>query len=252
MTKGRIEQLIDGCGKNIEKLAKKLERIHKAEDSGWQNNPYFYSEYDLKCTRRELKEAKEKMEKYKQQEAEIIMHENSRNVPAITAFLDNWKNNCRKWYIKKNTEFLEAREAWYEEDRKYTEIFNYNTIHGALSREEMRTKRDEYRQKEKSFRSTWNFMEQLYSNGDLHFEERLEKMLSDEYNRKYDFLIDEVMKITGTITDASCLSENEKGDLDGYIIGEKGKARINTFGAGGWNIQCFHFRTRVTDVTNQE
>ena len=43
----------------------------------------------------------------------------------------------------------------------------------------------------------------------------------------------------------SRLSEN----LNGYIIGTKGCCSIKTIGAGGYNIQCFHFRTLIHPYT---
>lgn len=30
------------------------------------------------------------------------------------------------------------------------------------------------------------------------------------------------------------------------VAGSQGRASVQTFGAGGYNIQCFHFRTKVT------
>ena len=62
---------------------------------------------------------------------------------------------------------------------------------------------------------------------------------------KYDDIINRTVKITGPITDASNLKVGGKGDLNGFIIGENGKAKVETIGAGGWNIQRWHLRTLV-------
>lgn len=69
-----------------------------------------------------------------------------------------------------------------------------------------------------------------------------------EKETKYIRLVEQVKEITGKITDASCLRINEKGSIDGYIDGENGRAKVNTFEAGGWNIQRFHYRTKVTRI----
>jgi len=38
------------------------------------------------------------------------------------------------------------------------------------------------------------------------------------------------------------------GDLAGFVVGKKGKARVNIFYAGGYNIQRLHFRATVREV----
>ena len=77
---------------------------------------------------------------------------------------------------------------------------------------------------------------------------KLNKDLDDEANRKYDFIIERTNAIVGKITDASALKVGAKGDLNGYIKGENGKAKVQTIGAGGYNIQCFHFRTLIHEA----
>ena len=58
-------------------------------------------------------------------------------------------------------------------------------------------------------------------------------------------MIDQVSEKIGEITDASHLSIGEKGEINGIIVGTNGKAKIETIGAGGYNIQRYHFRTLV-------
>ena len=59
------------------------------------------------------------------------------------------------------------------------------------------------------------------------------------------------MRITekcGLVTDAKGLEIGLNGEINGVIIGEKGKAEINTIAAGGWNIQCYHYRVLVKEL----
>jgi hypothetical protein len=77
---------------------------------------------------------------------------------------------------------------------------------------------------------------------------KLDKVLEQEANRKYDFIIERTNAIVGKITDASNLKVGAKQDLNGFIIGTKGRAKVQTIGAGGYNIQCYHFRTLINEM----
>ena len=74
---------------------------------------------------------------------------------------------------------------------------------------------------------------------------KLRKDLDQEAAQKYDNIIERTNTIVGQITDASNLSVGASGDLNGYIIGTNGTAKVTTIGAGGYNIQCYHFRTLI-------
>ena len=38
------------------------------------------------------------------------------------------------------------------------------------------------------------------------------------------------------------------GEINGIAEGEKGRAKVETIGAGGYNIQCYHFRVLVNKI----
>ena len=78
--------------------------------------------------------------------------------------------------------------------------------------------------------------------------DKIDKDLTEEANRKYDFIIERTNEIVGQITDASALRIGDKGDLNGFIKGTRGTAKVETIGAGGYNIQRFHFRTLIKPV----
>ncbi len=80
--------------------------------------------------------------------------------------------------------------------------------------------------------------------------EWLEKELEAEKRERILELCDRVGKIVGKITDSTNLSL-QNGEICGIIIGEQGAASIQTIGAGGHTIQCFHYRTLVHEVDAQ-
>lgn len=80
-------------------------------------------------------------------------------------------------------------------------------------------------------------------------ESRLDKILEEDKKIKYINFINEILPITGrNITNVSWVTVGAKGELNGTITGNDGTAKVLTFSAGGYNIQCFHYRTRVTKL----
>lgn len=60
-------------------------------------------------------------------------------------------------------------------------------------------------------------------------------------------LIDRVTKYVGQITDYSDLWLTGPS-INGIIVGERGRVRLETIIAGGWNIQCLHNRVLVKSI----
>lgn len=248
-----IQKRIAGKQAEISKLMKKLDRIEKAEASNWENNPYYYSEYDKRYTLKDLAEAKELLLKYEEDLVKAEEMEASRNVPAITEFLDAWKARMTRYYMDGLNEYYtesnevyrlyctdrEAYEAAYAEFkvRRYGKFEKVSYIdRWGKTRTEERKVADGYYEQFAPY-----YMERNIEEASA----KLERDIQNEYNRKYDFIITRTNEIVGQITDASCLLVGAKGDLNGYIIGTKGCCSIKTIGAGGYNIQCFHFRTLI-------
>lgn len=174
----------------------------------------------------------------------------SRNVAVILEFLEQWKEGTRKFYQGRFPYYLEAREALNQKNREHAEWWN----HGGWNDPNRKAIDKEYDDFKAAFQAQWGFIlpyVKMEQNPTTHHHEpvfdldRLNKDLDEEANRKYDFIIDRTIAIVGTITDASNLSIGDKGDLNGFIIGDKGTARVQTIGAGGYNIQRFHFRTLI-------
>ena len=260
-----IEKRIAGKEKEIEKLEKKLSRIRAAEASGWTKNPYYYSEYDLRCTLRDLEEARQGLDKYR---ADLATEKNkaaSRNVPAILEFLELWKQHCIEYYGAGIHEYNAEQAKVKALARECCEL-----TYGTPEREAKEAEHAEaysilrrklcgyYEKQQETFRGRTRLVEVKVREGEYEYakryvygrseEEAMQKLVSDlneEAKRKYDFIVERTCAIVGEITDASDLRVGEKEDLNGYITGTQGRAKVQTIGAGGYNIQCFHFRTLI-------
>lgn len=244
-----IEKRIEGKKKEIEKLEKKLARIEKAQASNWENNPYYYNERDLNCTTKELEQAREGLAKYEEDLAIYDHKANSRNIQVILDFLESWKQRVREYYEESIPRYIKAREAYYEASSKHCEWHNNGYTHKKEVGEEeykriYKELDNEYESKRKIFYS-WDWLGRYLKSGDVLNYEKLNKDLDEDANAKYDFIIERTQAIVTEITDATNLSIGSKGDLNGFIIGTTGKAKVETIGAGGYNIQCYHFRTLI-------
>ena len=266
-----IQKRIAGKEKELDKLNKKLARIRKVEAQNWEDpNPYYYGPRDLKYTLRDIEEAQKALDDYKAQLAAEEEKAASRDVPAILEFLEAWKARVFAYYdadlreafeeqdrvialgkeIQKHTwgtpEYNAARKAYEEASKE-----NYAKHHGYyrdLTPEEKKMPKYRYEYRIKIEDGEWEHLGRYFQSTYEESIAKLQKDLDEEANRKYDFIIERTTAITGKITDASGLRIGAKEDLNGYIIGEKGTAKVQTIGAGGYNIQCFHFRTLINEM----
>ena len=123
----------------------------------------------------------------------------------------------------------------------------YSKLRGYYEKQEFVKNGKTYHKDVKVADGEWEHIAHYITRGKTTQEvmDYIKKELDKEADRKYDFIIERVNEICGTIKDASSLRVGAKDDLNGIIVGERGNAQVQTIGAGGYNIQCFHFRTLV-------
>lgn len=216
----------------------------------------------------DLGEAKNVVAKYQTEIDKLNNFENMEKVEVIWNFLMQWKELAREWYRRNAKRYFELKKGYKEAKQKFLDDFaaehgvdkygkpakpaywlernwenNYYFNITALTQEITKLEHEYYYPDPENH---WDCEYRLVSY--KVDEELLEKALAKEVRAKYTVLINEITHITGEIIDAKGLHIGGKGDINGIVIGEKGKAKVNTFSAGGWNIQCFHYRCKVTKI----
>lgn len=264
------ENLIVKMQDRIEKNKAKLQKLgFSAEyienlDNPWKidrSNPNWEKAFDLayaienaqdsiNSANDALPELRKKLEGYQSEMSAIIEKENSRDIQIIIDFLEGWKERAKKFYENSVDAWVDTLREYYEEDHKFCDWLNNHF--NERKNKELVKKMEEPRLTAKAVHSDYSYLDR-YMSGSLHGgyylnTELLQKDLDNEANEKYDFIIERTNNIVGQITDASDLSIGNKGDLNGIIVGTRGKARVQTIGAGGYNIQVFHYRTLINRV----
>lgn len=240
-------------------------------------------EYDI-CSKREeiddaerkLKEAKRALSGWQAKLDEKVGKDDllEANAPEIIkTFLDGWKSRSISYYTEKFDRYCELREYLRERelDARREALRTLPELEGARKIYEGREP-NEYALHNLSPREAveaflcfkglcYNqIQERLRYNADSIVTRMLdirdpkarldwlEKEMEREKREKLLDLVQRMMKVVGRITDAGHLSIGPKGDINGYIQGTEGKASVETIGAGGYNVQCYHFRTLIHEI----
>lgn len=224
------------------------------------SNDWLYDNYiegcqrELKGAKRNLEKARALLEKYNSMLAmeESIDNglENNR-VEVIWEFLLSYKDMVAG-FVRKNMDTL---NEYYRVNSEYCEWSNnkYSLIRDSGEeswKEHMRELRDRMAELKDEIHPYTRAVEKYNGYKQPHTvdEGKLEEILMKDCRARYNKLVNEVTKYTGKIVDATNLHISG-GELNGIIIGEDGKAKVNTFMAGIYHIvQCPHYRTKVTRV----
>lgn len=244
-----IQKRIDGKQKEIDKLNAKIQRIEAAKATNWEKNPYYYSDRDLASTQKEIDRAVKSLEDYKMDMQKEIEKAKSRNVPVITDFLNDWEKRSVEYFTDQKVRFDEAAKIRNTRNQEYSKWY-YGDDAWKLKKEDpdaYKAKVKEQKDYRDKFDSDWRHVTQFFD-GAGTWEENMHKTIAQEKIAKYDDIIARTNSLIGQITDAGALHIGKKGDLNGVIVGSKGKATVETIGAGGYNIQRYHFRTLINKL----
>lgn len=231
-----------------ERIEKKQNQIAKIERSIARlevKDPYD----DLKRRRRDLEEAQKTLKNYQEQLAIEINKENAPKIEVLVNFLNQWKEKANAFYHKEAQALYKA----YEEHKTNNERIETEYRAKGYSTEAYK----EYREKNSEEYRRYNEVEKVFSPlirrirtyKDTYLnEEELEKELNREVKRKYEDLVYRISYVVGEILDCSNLYIGSNGSINGIVIGTNAKARVETITAGGYNIQCLHYRVLVNKI----
>lgn len=246
-------------GVDITQLSAERDRAARSgqHDLYWDLCDLVHNIEDIERNEKKLTELQEKLSGYREKKAAEDKRNDIPNIPALEDFLAQWKEKAKAYYgdavialaafereadekraaIRAKyepQEFLHRKEISADEKAAGLDYASYNK---ALK---MRFSQDVRRLR----------LEGLP--GNPRFDQYLDKMLSDEVRSKRLDLYYRCVNAVGVLTDVSGLAVGDNGSLNGHVVGEQGKANVETIYAGGYNIQCLHYRVLVKPVREKE
>lgn len=257
-------------------LKKHREQLAKLIQKGADKFDISIKQSDIESAVDKLEEAKQILANWQAKLDERIAADDylEANAPEILKdFLENWKQHAIVYYREKRIHFIEYRKELKAQERaarlealqtlpsleRYREIYKgreltdsdlanlwpRKDVDAFLSERGLEYHQIQRKLNEFGDQITFRLLE---IRDDQEREAWLEKAMEEEKRAKLIDLIGRIMGTVGTITDAAALHIGPEGDINGYIVGTEGKAKIQTIGAGGYNIQCFHFRTLIHEM----
>lgn len=198
----------------------------------------------IKNAQRDIAEKENTLETYKNRLAEAEERDNVfETMPdCMREFLDSIIESWDAWDKMRRASIKEAREEYYNLQNEYRKAVRE---HGRDS-EEARALNRESREIEEGY-SRFEWIDLPYFSDDQIHERNVKAgkaLVLDLYDR--------VSAITGGFQTADGLKmtrgNNGFAVINGFVTGNGRTAKVQSVGAGGYNIQRFHIRTLVHEV----
>lgn len=158
------------------------------------------------------------------------MQKTLETTPVLDRFFEMWLERAVAWYLKMQAEY-------YADDRVLCEKFN-----NAREPEDRKAVKEERRK----FEAKWldrmgkGGLELIRHSREASIRETIQKDMEVKKARIWAKVGEKV----GTVTECN-LHSGMDGTPNGWIAGDKGRVTITTIAAGGYNIQCLHYRVLV-------
>lgn len=239
---------------------------------------------DIKNTAKKIRETELSLTKYKEQLEKQLATDNEINSiipPVLNEFMENWKQKMYDYFIGEAKEYIEIRTKDYEitreelcsltkekydgKHRGYITVRRYSDeqIDEILKSLEMGTlwtsdiniiKSDirnkyirEYKNGAFLHHANMAIVESIIDYDTIDTN-KLNKILDEEVEQRKKDFIKRINMVIGDIKDLKGLSIGLNGEINGIAKGVKCDAKVQTIGAGGYNIQQYHYRVLVNAI----
>ena len=173
------------------------------------------------------------------------------DIPVIDQFLAHWKEEAITWHMEK---FLAYRVLFDEKTRLMDEYGYHTTRPNQVIAEDYQEAHDNvksfFARMGKGMEITIINMSYIFNQHKVNpakksVEVFLDEMMDREVERKEKQLMYRVKAKAGNIVDASGLYIANDLNINGRVIGDKETVSVRTILAGGYHIQCLHYRILV-------
>lgn len=238
---------------------------------------YSYMDEDIESSNNKLKELEGQLKRLNEQLDKQLNKENVPLIPAIEALLDTWELSAREHIEFCLRKVQEMRQNCDEQRKVVDEVLGdygraYSSFHYMMKY--TRKREEEIKETFCDLNGKYRCSEEAYSKMKEMFvlekqyhdfkiknqdflelygdEDKTQRFMRDQKEIRRIDLINRVTKVVGEIKDASGLYFGKDDGINGIVIGTKGKAKVNTIGAGGYAVQVYHYRVLVHPVKEKE
>lgn len=248
----------------------------------WDICDYESKKEDIKSNEKKIAEVNKTLENLKEQLKNQLAKESEieNAVPEVlNIFLENWKQKCIGFYVDLANRYIELKSKSYKEyeitreeleqlkKKEYNKnIFKYELvkrftdeeIKNILQSELTEDNREQLQKDIKNryietfinshFSSDMYVLTQIVKDGKYINMDTLNEILDRDVKEKKEMFVSRIKEVIGEIKDLTGLEIGDNGDINGIAKGVKSNAMVKTITAGGYNIQCYHFRVLVNTV----
>ena len=251
MKNERLVKMLENAENKLIKANKSLDKLNKKLEKEKDENGYIkFIDDDIRRKTREILDIEKSIKDYREKLKAVQSIE---EIPVLREFINNWKILATEYYVKQYNKLMEYKN-WLEQQeeifRQWIEETTGHKYFGSYSA----TKENEEKRKElkidyetKRLHMSIHFDAVILNIGmhDNKWQERINKIVNYEANRKYINFLNRIKKVVGKTLDCSGLYIADNLEINGIVSGELGKAKVETITAGGYNIQCLHYRVLV-------